>query len=170
MEEPAWYPHVDWEARHQRAQKYTERSQSFRRSQEEALDYIDREHPSWPTVERAPWVRAQVDVDEGFIASAAGFVDEPWNEIAAAIRRPTLHLTGEHGNFDDADRRLFRRAAAPAVRIEMLAGVGHYTRRDDARLYHSVVDAWLRQIVGRGCDAGCDLSESRTFRRGVLGR
>jgi pimeloyl-ACP methyl ester carboxylesterase len=146
LEDPAWKAQT-LEVRASRAADWLEVSHRFIADPDaalaEALD--DPELLSWPRDEIRPWVQARTQLDLRFIALGRPEMREPWQELAAALTMPTLLMTGTEQVIVDEDFRRELAAVNPAVRVAVIEGAGHSTRRDRSDAFHSVVDPWIAE-------------------------
>ena len=102
------------------------------------------EHPTWPESELAAWAQAKADCDEDLLRTGRSMLSTPWREIAAAIERPTLVVTGNDEVI--LDERLRAEIAAlgnPSLEVRVVAGAQHCVRRDQGDAFHALVDPWL---------------------------
>ena len=118
------------------------------------------ELPPWPEIELRPWAvsKAQLDLsltDREQIARQA-----PWIEVAAALTRPTLLVTGGRDEAVLVSARSRERLADLGNRhleVQVVPGAGHTVRRDCADAYHQLVDPWIRtQFSSCATDGGRD--------------
>jgi len=72
----------------------------------------------------------------------------PWIEVAAAITRPTLVVTGGREEAVLVSARSRQRLANLGNRhidVKVVPGAGHTVRRDCTTAYHQIVDPWIRE-------------------------
>jgi pimeloyl-ACP methyl ester carboxylesterase len=111
---------------------------------EAAIAQCRLDHPSWPASELSAWAAAKADVDLAFLRTGRGLVATPWREIATAIRRPALVVTGDHEVILHAG--VLEEIAGlgnPALEVHVVPGAAHCVRRDQADAFHAAVDPWL---------------------------
>ena len=109
-----------------------------------AIAQCRREHPAWPDSELVPWAAAKADVDRAFLRTGKASLDIPWRETAAAIRRPTLLVTGDHEVILHAGvREEITILGNLALETSVVPGAAHCVRRDRGDDFHAVVDPWL---------------------------
>jgi pimeloyl-ACP methyl ester carboxylesterase len=148
LEDPPWFTTLDGGARPPATETLQQSVQPFRDDLEAALARGRSELPLWPEIELRPWAvsKAQLDpllTDREQIARQA-----PWIEVAAAITRPTLVVTG---GLDEAvlvsarSRQRLADLGSQHIEVEVVTGAGHTVRRDFAGAYHQVVDPWIRR-------------------------
>jgi lipase len=121
--------------------------QPFRDDCEAAMVRGRVDLPRWPEVEFRPWAqsKAQLDpspTDRGQIAGPS-----PWIDIAAAITRPTLLVTGGREGailLTAQSRKRLSELSNDHIEVQVVPGAGHTVRRDCARAYHQIVDPWVR--------------------------
>ena len=106
------------------------------------------ELPLWPEIEFRPWAVSKTQLDPSLtdrdqIASQAAWID-----VAAAIARPTLLVTGgrEEAILVSAQsRQRLAELGNRHIEVEVVPGAGHTVRRDRADAYHQIVDPWIRK-------------------------
>lgn len=115
--------------------------------EEIALARCRADNPTWPESEYAPWARAKAAVQPEFVRSGAGVLRTPWRAIAAAIRTPTLVITGDR-EVILGEQTLSEIAALgnPALEVHVVAGAGHGIRREQGDAFHRLVDPWLLSV------------------------
>lgn len=150
LEDPAW---LDGPASGEPEQDTRERVEDARATAADpgaAIARCLREHPTWPEVELEPWARAKADADEAFLRTGRAMLEEPWPEIARAIARPTLVVTGDRGVILDAAALAeVARLGNEALEVAVVPGAAHCVRRDRGDTFHAVVDPWLARHAGR---------------------
>lgn len=109
-----------------------------------AIARCREEHPSWPASELPPWAAAKAEVDKTFLGSGRAVLATPWQQIATAIRPPTLLVTGGrdvivHSRVRDEITRLEN----PALELHVVDDAAHCVRRDRGDAFHAAVDPWL---------------------------
>lgn len=145
LEEPAWRDPVD---RVQPPAVVAERVADCQRFEDDlpaALAEGRTENPTWPEVELEPWGIAKTRVDRAFLRLGVASFAQPWEELVAAVRAPTLVLVGSRSTL--LGETVVRRARAlgnPQVRLDVL-DAGHCVRRDVSEEFHAIVDPWLAE-------------------------
>jgi lipase len=146
LEDPAWLDPDDRVADEDVVAERIADCRGFATDAEAKLEAARREHPDWPEVEFAPWARSKAQTDVDFLALGVATVATPWEEMVAAIRVPTLVLTGEDRVILDEDKLARARAVGnPLVSVQVVPGAGHSVRRDRPGAFHALVDPWLEQ-------------------------
>ncbi len=102
------------------------------------------DNPTWPESEYLPWARAKASVDPEFVRAGVGVLRTPWQEIAAAIRPPTMVVTGDR-EVILTEPRLAEIAALEnrAITVRIVPDSGHGIRREQGDAFHGLVDPWL---------------------------
>ena len=148
LEDPAWIdtpPGSEGEPARQRVAD----AQQTAADPEGAIAQCRQDHPTWPVSELPAWAAAKADVDVPFLRTGRAFLDTPWREIAAAVRPPTLVVTGDHEVL--LHGALLREIAGfgnPALELHVVTDAAHCVRRDRGDAFHATVDPWLAQHVG----------------------
>ena len=95
--------------------------------------------------------KAQLDVS--LTGRDQTFRQAPWVDVAAAITRPALLVTGGR---DDAvlvgplSRQRLAELGNHHIEVEVVPGAGHTVRRDCTDAYHRIVDPWIKEQLVRG--------------------
>jgi pimeloyl-ACP methyl ester carboxylesterase len=109
-----------------------------------ALAVHRKDHPHWPDDEHLGWLEAKQELDLDYIATGAGRPSTPWPDLVAAIRTPTLVVSGDQGCLvAEGTQRRLREIGNPAVEVAVLPGADHYVRQSAPEAFHAVVDPWL---------------------------
>lgn len=156
LEDPPWFTLPPGADRPPPAVPIQQGVQPFRDDCAAAVARGRAELRLWPESEFQPWgvSKAQLDpslTDVEQIASQA-----PWLDVAAALTRPTLLVTG--GQLETvlvgADSRA--RLAGLGNRhleVEVVPGAGHTVRRDRSDAYHQIVDPWIMERFRGGASS-----------------
>lgn len=145
LEEPTWYPTINWDERREHAQEMIASAAIARTDIQNVISEYQVNNPHWPDGEAEQSAYAKSRMDDAFIATAKGFVNEPWEDIASAISIPTLMVSGTTGNFQQPSWDAIENLHNPNIAIEVLDGASHSVRRDMSEQYHAVVDPWIAQ-------------------------
>ena len=102
--------------------------------------------PSTPAVEALPGVWADQRTDPALLRTGVTAPQVPWLEALAALRVPTLLLSGDRPGsarvgaqgLADADA-----LGSPWLRTVLVPGAGHQIRRDAPQAFYDAVDTWL---------------------------
>jgi pimeloyl-ACP methyl ester carboxylesterase len=147
LEDPVWLDR--WGGEDDELRERIQMIEDLAGDQEAALARARAENPTWPESEYLPWARAKAAVDQEFVRAGVGVLHTPWREIAAAIRPPTLVITG--------DREVILHAPAlaavadlenPALEVHVVPGAGHGIRRERPDDFHALVDPFLAAHAG----------------------
>ncbi len=146
LEDPVW---IDpWDGAEQMTRERVTFTAAMAADEESAVARGRVDNPSWPECEYRPWARAKATVDMDFVRAGVGVLHTPWREIASAIRRPTLVVTGDrevilHEPLLAAIARLDN----PALDVLVVRGAGHGIRRERGDTFHALVDPWLAALA-----------------------
>ena len=147
LEDPVWFdPRGD-------AGQMTRDRVAFTREmaadEEAAIARARAENPSWPESEYRPWARAKAAVQPEFVRAGVGVLRVPWREIAAAISRPTLVVTGDREVIlAEPTLREIAALGNPTLDVHVVPGAGHGIRREHGDAFHALVDPWLAAHAG----------------------
>jgi pimeloyl-ACP methyl ester carboxylesterase len=100
------------------------------------------EDPPW--FSPAPLTTATADLDRMRLPTS-------WVDVAAAITRPTLVVTGDREDDVLIGARTRRQLAAldnPALEVVVVAGAGHDVRRGAPEAYFAAVEPWVSRHLG----------------------
>jgi pimeloyl-ACP methyl ester carboxylesterase len=146
LEDPVWFD--PWDGEDDRLRERIALVEELAGSEEAAIARARQENPTWPESEYRPWARAKTAVDMTFVRAGVGVLHTPWREIAAAIRPPTLIITGDREVIlHEPTLAAIAALGNPALEVHVVPGAGHGIRRDHAEAFHALVDPWL---AGRG--------------------
>ena len=71
-------------------------------------------------------------------------LDTPWREIASAIARPALVITGDGAVILHAETLAsIAELENPTLDVQIITSAAHCVRRDRADAFHALVDPWL---------------------------
>jgi pimeloyl-ACP methyl ester carboxylesterase len=145
LEDPAWLPAEESPADAAPALQWIADRERFVRDPAGTLAAERLTHPGWPEIELEPWAEAKRETDPGFLALGrlALAMRDPWPELAARIRRPTLVVTGTDETIVPRSRATIEAIRNPAIEIVVVDGAGHCVRRDRGDAFHAVVDPWI---------------------------
>ena len=141
-------------------------AQGFRGNGDEAVVAGKLARPLWPEAEFRPWAVAKTQFDPSLTDREQIARQGPWMEVASAITRPTLVVTGGRDEAVLVSARSRQRLAdlgSRHIEVEVVPGAGHTVRRDYPDAYHQIVDPWIsRQLAREPRQAG-----QRTGRKGT---
>lgn len=145
LEDPAWPPPGDSPADAALAMQWIADRGRFVRDPAGTLAAERLRHPGWPDSELEPWAEAKRETDPAFLALGrlALSMRDPWPELAARIRRPTLVVTGTDETIVPRSRSVIAAIRNPAIEIVVVDRAGHCVRRDRGDAFHAVVDPWI---------------------------
>jgi len=106
------------------------------------------EQPLWPEIELRPWGVAKAQLDPSLTDPEQIVRQTPWVDVAAAITRPTLLVTG--GRDDQVlvgplSRQRLAELGNQQIEVAVVPGAGHTVRRDCTDAFHQIVDPWIRE-------------------------
>lgn len=134
------------EAQASRAAAWLETAREFRNDPEQAIaETLADPDLTWPRDEIPSWVHARTQLDERFIAIGRPEMREPWQELVDALHVPTLLVTGTDDVIVDGDMRREVARINPQVRVAVIEGAGHSTRRDRSDEFHALADPWIAE-------------------------
>jgi pimeloyl-ACP methyl ester carboxylesterase len=143
LEDPPWFSGSRGDA----PDTIQQWAQGFRDHCDEAVVAGRLERPQWPEVEFRPWAVAKTQFDPSLTHREQIARQAPWIEVAAAITRPALVVTGSRDDAVLVSTRSRQRLADLGNRhleVEVVPGAGHTVRRDHPDAYHQIVDPWMR--------------------------
>ncbi|MBO0703293.1 MAG: alpha/beta hydrolase [Candidatus Dormibacteraeota bacterium] len=114
---------------------------------EEVAAYCRSLAPTWDDAEVGPWVEAKRQFDLSLVETPRPAPPHPWRETAAAIRCPTLLLTGdtERGAIVTPEAGV-EAAHLARGRVQHIAGAGHNIRREQYQAYLSAFTGFLHRV------------------------
>lgn len=111
------------------------------------------ESPQWPAIEFGPWGVSKARLDPSLTDREQIARPGPWTDVAAAITRPTLLVTGSRQDAVLVNAQSRERLAGLGnrhIEVAVVPGAGHTVRRDCTEAYHQVVDPWIREQFTAG--------------------
>lgn len=144
LEDPPWFSG----SREDAPDTIQQWAQGFSDDGDAAATAGKAEHPRWPDVEFQPWAAAKTQLDPSLTDREQIARLGSWIEVAGAITRPTLLVTGEREDAVLVTARSRKRLAELGnrqIEVEVVPGAGHTVRRDSAEAYHQIVDPWIRK-------------------------
>ncbi len=116
------------------------------KSLEEIIAKGKADNPNWPEIEWQPWAESKLQLDVN-ILKAEG-LRMPWQEVAKAIRVPTLLLTGDPSKGAIVSPETAREAVglSSSIRVVNIPGVGHSIRRENYPRFMQAVIAFLDEV------------------------
>ena len=151
LEDPVWFDR--WGGEDDQLRERIALVEELAGDEEAAIARARTENQTWPESEYRPWARAKGAVDMDFVRAGVGVLHTPWREIAAAIRSPTLVITGDREVIlHEPALAAIAALGNPALEVHVVADAGHGIRREHPEEFHALVDPWLRRgwAEGRG--------------------
>lgn len=108
-----------------------------------------------PDVEALPGAWASQRTDPELLATGVVAPEVPWEEGMAALRVPTLLVTGDRrgsARVGTDGLAVLARLANPHVETVLVPGAGHDVRRTRPEGFYTAVDPWLARILDRSRD------------------
>lgn len=108
------------------------------------------EHPTAPGIEILPGLWAIQRTDPALLRSGVVAPEVLWEEAMAALRVPTLLVTGDLPGSARVGRQgaaLVEGLANPRISVSMIPGAGHEVRRTAGAAFYDVVDPWLTALL-----------------------
>ena len=160
LEDPPWFTRPPGDDRVPEPDTTQQWVQGFRDDLDEAVTRGRLEQPLWPEIELRPWGVAKARLDLSLTGPEQIVRQTPWVDVAAAITRPTLLVTG--GRDDQVlvgplSRQRLTELGNPHVEVVVVPGAGHTVRRDCTDAFHQIVDPWIKASFG-------DSSSGASFR------
>ncbi|AYD90511.1 alpha/beta fold hydrolase [Actinomyces lilanjuaniae] len=106
-----------------------------------------------PDAEVLPSVWASQRCDPAFLLSGVVAPALPWREAVAALRVPTLLVTGDRPGSARVGREglaVVEAIASPWVETVLVPGAGHQVRRSCPSAFYDAVDRWLARQAAAG--------------------
>jgi pimeloyl-ACP methyl ester carboxylesterase len=148
LEDPPWFNRPRGVDRPDTARQTTQQSvQPFRDDCEAAMASGRLDLRLWPEIEFRPWAQSKAQLDPSLTDREQIALQSPWIDIAAAITRPTLLVTGSREGailVTAQSRQRLAELSNHHIEVEVVPGAGHTVRRDCADAYYQIVDPWVR--------------------------
>jgi len=153
LEDPPWFTRPPGDDRMPEENTTHQWVQSFRDDLDGAVASGRVEQPLWPEIEFGPWGVSKAQLDPSLTDSEQIVRQQPWLDVAAAISRPTLLVTG--GRDDQVlvgplSRQRLAEFGNQHIEVAVVPGAGHTVRRDCTDAYHRIVDPWIASAIARG--------------------
>jgi pimeloyl-ACP methyl ester carboxylesterase len=148
LEEPPWFTMPDGGDRPAEPETPQQSVQPFIDDLAAAVARGRAELPLWPEIELQSWAESKTQLDPSLTDREQIVRQAPWIDLASAITRPTLLVTGSRQDAVLVGARSRERLAGLGnrhIEVTVVPGAGHTVRRDCADAYHQVVDPWIRQ-------------------------
>jgi pimeloyl-ACP methyl ester carboxylesterase len=148
LEDPPWFTLPGGGDRPPPPETLQQSVQSFRDDLEAAQARGRVELPQWPEIELQPWAASKAQLDPLLTDRDQILCQTPWIDIASAITRPTLVVTGDRQGVvlvSALSRQRLTDLGNPHLEVEVVPEAGHTVRRDRSDAYHQIVDPWIRR-------------------------
>jgi pimeloyl-ACP methyl ester carboxylesterase len=148
LEDPPWFTMADGGDRPPPPETPQQSVQPFRDDLDAALARGRSEPPLWSEVELRPWAESKAQLDPSLTDREQIVRQAPWIEVAAAVTRPTLVVTGgreEAVLVSASSRQRLADLRNPHIEVRVVPGAGHTVRREYPEAYHQIVDPWIRE-------------------------
>jgi pimeloyl-ACP methyl ester carboxylesterase len=148
LEEPPWFTMPDGGDRPAEPETPQQSVQPFRDDLEGAMARGRSGLPSWPEIELRPWAESKVQLDPSLTDREQIVRKAPWIDVASAVIRQVLVVTGgrqEAVLVSDRSRQRLADLGNRHLTVEVVPGAGHTVRRDNPGGYHGIVDPWIRK-------------------------
>jgi len=152
LEDPPWFTMPAGGERPLPPETLQQSVQPFRDDVEAAMASGRVELPQWPEIELQPWAVSKAQLDPFLTDRDQILCQTPWIDIASAITRPTLVVTGDREGVvlvSALSRQRLADLGNHHLKVEVVPGAGHTVRRDRSYAYHQVVDPWIRRQFAR---------------------
>lgn len=106
------------------------------------------EQPQWPEIELRSWGVSKAQLDPSLTDVEQILRQAPWVDVAAAMARPTLLVTGDRDGevlVGPLSRQRLAELGNEHIEVAVVPGAGHTVRRDCADAYHQIVDPWIKE-------------------------
>ena len=154
LEDPPWFTMPGGGERPREPETTQQAVQGFRDDLDAAVASGRIELPLWPEAELRPWGVAKTQLDASLTDREQIVRQAPWVDVAAAITRPTLLVTGSRDDqvlVGPLSRQRLAELGNQHIAVEVVPGAGHTVRRDCTDAFHQVVDPWIKEQLVRGC-------------------
>jgi lipase len=102
--------------------------------------------PDWPESELRPWAVSKTQLDPVFAAGGRSRRrSQTWPDTVAALKTPTLLVTGTGSVLVRADTLAEAERLNPLLTTVVIDGANHCVRRDRGDAFHAAVDAFLAE-------------------------
>lgn len=119
------------------------------RDETELLQVRKEKHPTWAEAELLATGVAEQQVDTALLTGGEYKPSPRWPELFAAVRVPTLVVSGDDTGqvciTGDLERRIDA-VGNPLVTVARVPGAGHCVRREQPDRFHAVVERFLASL------------------------
>jgi pimeloyl-ACP methyl ester carboxylesterase len=155
LEDPPWFTIPGGGQRPPQPETLQQSVRPFCDDLEAAIASGRVELPLWPEIELQPWAVSKTQLDLSLTDREQIVRQAPWIDVAAAIARPTLLVTGDREEaiiVNAESRKRLAELGNRHIEVAVVPGAGHTVRRDCADSYHQIVDPWIKETF-RGAAA-----------------
>lgn len=151
LEDPAWLSSSQAAGYRQRAREQVMLCENtWQTDPVETLRGNRELRPDWSAASHYGWAFGKGLVDPRLLDTGIVSFLKPWQEIAGALRVPTMVVTS------DTDEVLIglegvaaiAQVGNPLVQTEVISGTGHGVRLGAPEQYHASLDGWLHRYAG----------------------
>ena len=107
-----------------------------------------QDSPTWGEIELRPWAESKLAFDPHFMIQRGALPSTPWQDVAKAIRCPTLLITADNGRgaIVTPDAVALATSLNPLIQVAAIPGAGHNIRREAFPAYIAAVKAFLARL------------------------
>jgi pimeloyl-ACP methyl ester carboxylesterase len=148
LEDPPWFTLPRGGQRSNNPDMTQQWVQGFRDDLDGSVASGRLQSPRWPAIEFGPWGVSKAQLDRSLTDREQIARQGLWTDVASAITRPTLLVTGSRQDAVLVSARSRERLAGLGnrhIEVAVVPGAGHTVRRDCGDAYHQVVDPWIRR-------------------------
>jgi pimeloyl-ACP methyl ester carboxylesterase len=152
LEEPPWFTMPDGGDRPAEPETPQQSVQPFIDDLAAAVARGRAELPWWPEIELQSWAESKTQLDPSLTDREQIVRQAPWIDVAGAITRQVLLVTGGRQEAVLVSARSRQRLADLGnchLRVEVVPGAGHTVRRDNPGAFHAIVDPWIGEQLAR---------------------
>ncbi len=152
LEDPPWFTRPPVDDRVPGEDTTQQWVQSFLDDLDGAVAKGRVEQPLWPEIELRPWGVAKAQLDPSLTDPEQIVRQQPWVDVAAAITRPTLLVTGSRADqvlVGPLSRQRLAELGNQHIEVEVVPGAGHTVRRDCTDAFHQIVEPWIKAQLSR---------------------
>lgn len=149
LEDPAWLTPAQAGAYRDGAAQLKAWTDEIAADPARALAENRAAYPAWDPAEACGWLQGKLQVDRDFLASGEVSPREPWAEIAARLRMPTLLLTtdGPDHLIEQEHLSQLKALGSTPISVMPIAGASHCIRRDRPAETLAACDAFLAEVI-----------------------
>jgi pimeloyl-ACP methyl ester carboxylesterase len=116
-------------------------------SVEELIAQCRKDSPTWQEAELRPWAESKKQFDYNFLQRPGRNPFQDWQEVAQAIRCPTLLITADPGKGAIVNPETAQQVVKSnsSIHLVNIPGAGHNIRRENYPAYLKAVRAFLKE-------------------------